>query len=157
MVYSINNMGTKIDKFKALFTAGIQKDKWKRFLVHDSTNLKQRSFKMVNGVSVFFNWLVWTKNAKQAFVQDNISQPVVLRRSPEFNLPLNYLLLVQQCIYGLADSVDALYHNLRQELRQVLDMDTTSGDASLYYWKDKSGLHGIIGTHVHDLFVTGSL
>ena len=81
MVYAIKNMGTEIEKFKARLTAGGHKDIWKRFLVDDSIKLKQRSVKMFIAVSVFFNWLVWTKDSKQAFVQENISRPVVLRPS----------------------------------------------------------------------------
>lgn len=157
-VLSIKNSGTHDEVYKARFVVQGHTDIEKNMLVHNSTNLKQNSIRVLVALASIFGFSLWSQDVSQAYLQsaEKLMREVYVRPNKEFGLRKDQLLHLLKPLYGLSDAGDYWHATFSRHLRDDLCMMPTAGDLSLFIKKIHGQLHGIIGTHVDDTLAAGN-
>jgi len=157
-VLALKDVGTKGEIAKARYVVQGHRDKEKNLLVHNTTNLRQGSIKLLAALAAIFGFRIWSHDVSQAYLQsaDALIRDVYVRPSPEFELPSNVLLKLLRPLYGLADAGDYWGATMTRHLRQDLLMEPTAGDLSLFFKVVDGNLAGLTGCYVDDNLLKGT-
>ena len=157
-VLTIKDSGTKSEVWKARYVVQGHKDKMKRSFVHDTSNARQFSIKLLVGIAALFGFRLFSTDVTQAYLQssEELSRDVYVKPSPEFNLDSNQLLKLLQPLYGLADSGDYWGRTLKNHLEKELGMKASVADAAFFFKRIKEKLAGLCATYVDDCLQAGT-
>lgn len=157
-VLAIKDKDTGKEVYKARYVAQGYKDMEKQYLVHNSSNLKQNSVRLLLSLAALFGFRIWSQDVSQAFLQsaEKLSRDIYIKPSKEFRLDQDALLKLLKPLYGLCDSGDYWYSTFSSHLRNDLGMTPTISDAALFFKCIDAQLRGIIGTYVDDTISAGS-
>jgi hypothetical protein len=157
-VLTIKNIGTDEEVHKARYVVQGHKDRDKKFLVHNSTTVRQSSTRLLVSLAATLGFRIWSQDVKQAYLQssEKLMRKVYLKPSKEFGLPQNALLELHKPLYGLADSGDYWHNTMSRHLKEDLKMKPCTGDISMFYKHLNDGLGGMTGTHVDDSISAGT-
>lgn len=94
--------------FKARFVVQGHRDREKAALLHESTNMRQTSIKVLTAISAVFGFHIWSTDVSQAYLQSGMKllRDVYIRPTKDFHLPPNVLLKLLRPLYGLPDAGD---------------------------------------------------
>ncbi len=156
-VLAIKNVGTGEEVYKARFVVQGHTDAEKNLLVHNSTNLKQSSVRILVALAAIFGFRLWSQDVSQAYLQsaEKLMREVYARPTKEFCLPSDQLLRLLKPLYGLPDSGDYWHSTFAKHLRDDLLMSCTAGDLSLFFKVVHGKLAGITGAYVDDTLGAG--
>lgn len=151
-VLTVKNANTDEEVYKARYVVQVHRDKEKKFLVHDSTNLRQRSNRLLVAIAAIFSFRIWSHDVRKAFLQsaEKLTRKVFLKPSKEFELSEGQLLELLKPLYGLSDSREYWNRTMTNHLKRDLDMKPLDGDLSLFVKHVDSKLVGLTGTYVDD-------
>lgn len=107
-VLGIKNVQTENGVCKAIYVVQGHTDTEKNLLIHESTNLKQSSIRVIVSIAAILGFWVWTKYVSQAYLQsaDKLMREVYVNPSSEVRFSHNQLLHLLKPLYGLSDSGD---------------------------------------------------
>lgn len=72
----------------------------KKLFIYNSINIKHVSLRITASKAAIMKWLIWLKDAIQAFIQsEEMKRSILLRPKPEFNLPPGTLLKLLKYLY----------------------------------------------------------
>lgn len=130
----------------------------KNILVHNSTNLRQTSIRLLIAIAAIFGFRLWSQDVSQAYLQsaERLMRDVYVKPTREFNLPAGHLLKLLKPLYGLSDSGDYWHATFSNHLIHDLDMTSTTGDLSLFFKVVEGKLRGMTGAYVEDTIGTGT-
>ena len=149
-VLTVKNKDTDKELYKARFVAQGHRDKEKHMLVHASTNLRQRSIRMIACIAALFGFRIWTQDVTQAYLQSATMRDVYIRPTKEFKLDEGQLLKLLMPLYGLSDSGDYWDFTITDFLKSDMDMKQATLDLSLFFKKLHGKLQGLSGMYVDD-------
>lgn len=176
-VYTMKNARRLEELYRARYTAGGHIDFMESMMIHDSTNLRHGSIRLISSTAANFGWIIWTKDVIQADIQrEDMTRFIVLIPPPELEIPPEEVLKVCKFLYRLSEAGDVWHHKLRKEIHSKLNLHGLTGDQALYTTKKPSDLcdciidkeqslseasetapcEGIIGTYVDDLLFCGT-
>lgn len=157
-VLCIKNVNIDQELYMARFVVQGQKDKEKKFIVHDSTNLRQSSTRLLVAIAAIFGFRIWSHDIKQAYLQSSqtLMRKVYLKPSKEFEVSEGELLELLKPLYGLFDSGDYWNRTMTAHLMNDLGMESNDGDLSLFTKHVDFKLLGLIGTYMDDALICGN-
>ena len=157
-VLTIKNKDTDDELYKARFVVQGHRDRDKKFLVHDSPNLRQSSIRLLVTVAAIFGFRIWSHDVRQAYLQSaqDLMRKVYLKPSKEFELSQDEILELVKPLYGLSDSGDYWNRTITRHLREDLNMNATVGDLSLFVKHIEDKLIGLTGIYVDDSLLCGN-
>lgn len=158
MILAIKDPGTSNERAKARLVVQGYKDRDKFNLVHSSTNLQQRSIRIICSIAAIMDFELWSHDITQAYLQSDmpLQRQIFMKPPSDLCLPKEKLLQILKPLYGLAESGD--YWNSTNSLHHVHDlgMKQACGDLSLYYRRVHGKLEGISGIVVDDTLQCGT-
>lgn len=151
-VLCVKNVGSDDEIYKARYVVQDHKDKEKSRLIHPSTNLRQRSVKLITFLAAVLKFRVWSQDVTQAYLQaeDNLRRLVYVKPTKQFGLQDGQLLQLLKPLYGLSDAGDYWDATMSNHLQKELGMQQASLDISLFYKHDGATIQGISGMYVDD-------
>jgi hypothetical protein len=146
---------------KARYVVQGHRDRDKAFLVHNYTNTRQASTKIIMCIAAVVGFRVWTHDVTQACTQssENLMRDVFIdpkKNSDEFKLNCDQVLKLLRPLFGLADAGDYWKATMSRHVRYDLGMNPTAGNISLFTKHADSELCGIAGTYVDDPLLSGN-
>ena len=114
------------------------KDKDKECLVHNTTNLRKRSIRVILSFATVKGYRVFSHDVKQAYLQSDEEHTRKIYTAPKrndlefFNISADELLDLQKALYGNGDSGDYWGATVDRHIKEDLKVTPTSGDPSLY-------------------------
>lgn len=156
-VLAIKNADTAEEIYKARFVVQGHTDVEKNLLVHNSTNLRQSSVRLLVALAAVFGFRLWSQDVSQAYLQsaEKLMREVYVRPTKEFNLSEDNLLRLLKPLYGLSDSGDYWHSTFSNHLQHDLNMTQTTGDLSLFFKAIEGKLRGLTGAYVDDTLGAG--
>lgn len=164
----VHHLIKKDDNGKETFKTrlGIQghKDPEKKSVVTEAPTVLRSSIRLILTLSAIYDFELWTRDVKQAFVQSAFPLDRMLFIKPPKNpdlmsmvdhLPDTYLHALKP-IYGLTESPGFWWQTFKQYHIDDLGMKQTTLDPCLFYKKDNGIPTGIIGTLVDDTLGCGN-
>jgi Reverse transcriptase (RNA-dependent DNA polymerase) len=127
-------------------------------MVRSSTNVQQRSLRLIFALASILGFKIWTQDVTQAYLQSagTLAREVFIEKPAiELELSPNQALQLLKPLYGLADSGDFWYRELAQHHRDM-DMQTLTTDNSLWMKFTENILEGISGVYVDDVVQAGT-
>ncbi len=120
--------------FKARYVSHVHRDAEKHNLVHDSTNVRQSSVRLLIALAAIMGFDVWTEYISQAYLQSasKLLQEVYLRPNKHLQAPVGYILKLLRPLYGLADSGDYWDATFAEHLKKNLGTQAVASDMTLY-------------------------
>jgi Reverse transcriptase (RNA-dependent DNA polymerase) len=160
-VMTIEEANTDKEVVKARYVVQGHRDRGKAFLVHNSTNMRQASTKIILCIAAIFGFRVWTHDVTQAYTKysENLMRDVFIdpkKNSDEFKLNCDQVLKLLRLLYSLTDAGDYWNATMSRHMRDDLGMIPTAGDISLFTKHVGSELCGIAGTYVDDSLLSGN-
>ena len=151
-------METEKEVYKSRYVVQGHTDTEKNLLVHDSTNLKQSSFRVLVAIAAIFGFRLWTQDVSQAYLQsaDKLMREVYFKPSRDFKLSHNQLLHLLKPLYGLPDSRDYWHVTFARYRANELGVTHTTGDLSLFFKVVHGKLACITGAYVDDTIGSGT-
>lgn len=132
-VYAIKNAQTLEELYKARQTAGGHCDFMKIMMIHDFSNVRHASVRLVSSTAANLGWIIWTTDAIKGYIQGKyMTRFIVLIPPPELELPPDIVLKVCNFLYGISEAGDAWHQKLRGEISAKLNMGSSIGDQVLY-------------------------
>lgn len=134
-VLTLKDMEKEQPKFKARFVVQGHRDKEKSALVHESTNMRQPSIKILTAIAAIFGFNIWCTDVSQAYLQSGtkLLRDVYIKPTGEFELPPNTLLKLLRPLYGLPDAGDYWHATFARHMQNDLGMTQTFGDLALFF------------------------
>lgn len=156
-VLAIKNARTEDELYKARFVVQGHTDIEKKMLVHNRTNLRQGSIRMLIAIAAVFGFRIWSQDVSQVYLQStqNVMREVYVKPTRELNLSSDQLLGLLKPLCGLADSGEYWHEMLSKHSQQGLCMRPTTGDLSLFFKVVESKPKGMTGAYVNDTIGTG--
>ena len=157
-VLALKHVGTEQEVAKARFVVQGFSDPRKTKMLHNATNLRQDSARLVMALAAIFGFRIWTQDVSQAFLQGcSQNMPKLNLQAPrELELDLDEVLQIMAPLYGLADSGDRWHHALGHHHISELEMTPTTTEPALFFKHHLGSLFGISGVYVDDMLRTGS-
>ena len=155
---AIKNVETEKPVFKARFVVQGHRDKDKNIIVHNSTNLRQSSTRLIASLAAVHIFRIWSHDVSQAYLQssEKLMRKVYLRPPKELNLSSDELIEIIKPLYGLPDAGDYWDRTMADHLRRDLNMVPTYDDIALYFLYEDKELQGLIGVYVDDSLICGN-
>lgn len=118
-VLAIKNVNTDEEVYKARFVVQGHTDIEKNILVHNSTNLRQGSIRVLVAIVAVFGFRIWSQDVSQAYLQsaEKLMHDVYVKPTKEFHLSDTHLLKLLKPLYGLADSGDYWHATFSKHLQ----------------------------------------
>jgi Reverse transcriptase (RNA-dependent DNA polymerase) len=146
------------DRLKARFVLGGHLDRDKKAQIHNTTNFKQQSIRIILALASIFGFDLWSSDVNQAYLQSASKlQRDIFIRPEELNFGLNELLKLFLPLYGLTEGGDYWRETLTKHHTDDLKMKQTKGDFSLFFKHVANRLVGLSGSFVDDLVRAGTL
>jgi Reverse transcriptase (RNA-dependent DNA polymerase) len=146
------------DRLKSRFVLGGRRDRDKKAQIHNTTNLKQQSIRIILALASIFGFDLWSSDVNQAYLQSAAKlQRDIFVRPEELNLGPNELLKLVLSLYGLTEGGDYWGETLTNHHTDDLKMKQTKGDFSLFFKHVASRLVDLLGSFVDDLLRAGTL
>jgi Reverse transcriptase (RNA-dependent DNA polymerase) len=155
-VLTIKRQDNGEEVYKARFVLGGHRDRDKRSVVHNATNLRQSSIRILLALATILGFNMWSTDINQAYLQSasNLKRETFVK--PEIMaLDKVQLLQVVKPLYGLSDAGEYWGQTLNDHHTQELKMAQSTGYFSLFYKRLMSGLTGLSGTYVDDIIRAG--
>ena len=151
-VLSIKNKGSHYEMYKARFVALGHKDREKHLLVHDSTNLRQRSIRIITCIAAIFGFAIWTQDVSQAYLQSsqNLQREIYIRPPKQFKLSKEELLRLIKPLYGITEAGDYWDATMTDFQKNDMQMSQATLDISLFFKVQDGILQGVSGYFVDD-------
>jgi Reverse transcriptase (RNA-dependent DNA polymerase) len=147
-----------IEKLKARFVLGGHRDRDKKSQIHNTTNLKQQSIRIILALASIFGFDLWSSDVNQAYLQSaSRLQREIFTRPDELNLGPNELLQLVLPLYGLTEGGDYWGETLADHHSNDLGMRKTKGEFSMFFKHVASRLVGLSSSYVDDLVRAGNL
>jgi Reverse transcriptase (RNA-dependent DNA polymerase) len=127
-------------------------------MVRSSTNVQQRSLRLIFALASILGFKIWTQDVTQAYLQSagTLAREVFIEKPAiELELSPNQALQLLRPLYGLADSGDFWYRELVQHHRDM-DMQTLTTDNSTWMKFTENVLEGISGVYIDDVVQAGT-
>ena len=143
--------------FKVRFVAHRHRDAEKHNLVHDSTNVRQSSVRIVIALAAIMGFEVWTEYISQAYFQSagKLLREVYLRPNKHLQAPVGSILKLLQPLYGLADSGEYWCATFAEHLMRNLGMQTVASDTFLFFRRARAQLRGLLASYVDETLACG--
>ena len=156
-VLAIKHSETGETKMKARFVLGGHRDRDKHTVVHNSTNAKQSSIRLLVALATMLGFDLWSLDVKQAYLQSsaNLRRDVFVRPK-ELNLAPDELLQVIKPLYGLTDSGDYWCETFARFHVRDLRMKQSTGDFALFFKRFSESLVALSATYVDDVLQASS-
>jgi Reverse transcriptase (RNA-dependent DNA polymerase) len=157
-VLSIKDTGTNREVWKSRYVIQGHRDQEKEIMVRSSTNIQQRSLRIVFALSGILGFKIWTQDVTQAYLQSagTLARDVFINKpAPELGLNSEQALKLLRPLYGLADSGDFWYRELSQYHRE-LGMKPLTTDSSLWMKFTNNVLEGLSAIYVDDVVQVGT-
>ena len=170
-VLTIKGFGTEEEKPKARFVVQGHMDKDKEFMVHNTTNLRQRSVRVIVSFAAVMGHRIFSYDVKQAYLQSEEELSRKVYKLPKrkdfkfFNLTEEEALDLRKPLYGNGDSGDYWGVTFDRHAKQDLHMTPTAGDPSLYIivpggserkTEEDDEPEGCMGNYVDDGLLAGN-
>ena len=155
---AIKNVETDSPVFKARFFVQGHKDNDKEYLVHNSTNLRQYSTRIVAFIASINGFDIWTQDVTQAYLQstEKLLRKVYLKPPKELNLSSDEVLEPLKPLYGLPDSGDYWNRTMSNHITNNLGMTPSYVDNALFIKVEHDQLLGLTGIYVDDSIHCGN-
>lgn len=133
-VLALRNAGTSKELCKARFVVQGSTDYEKNLLVHSSTNVRQRSIRMLIGIAAILEFWLRTQDISQAYLQSSskLSREVYVKPENGINLKRKEPLKLLKPLYGLSDSGDYRRMTMKNHLVNNLKMRSLKGDLAYF-------------------------
>ena len=147
--------GTEV--YKARFVLGGHRDKEKSSLVHNATNLRASSIRMLVALATAFGFDIWSTDINQAYLQSasELKRDVFIKPNM-LELGTDELIQIVKPLYGLPESEDYWGETLTRHHLDQLRMQQAEEDFSLFFYHIGRTLAGLSGTYVDDILRTGN-
>lgn len=157
-VLAIKDSDTDREVWKARFVVQGYRDKMNKSLVHDNSNVRPSSVRMLVGLASIFGFQLFSTDVTQAYLQsvDKLMRDVYVKPTKEFELAPNQILKLLKPLYGLAESGEYWGKTISEHLRKELGMETLVGDEAVFMKLMRDTLEGMCVTYVDDLIQAGS-
>lgn len=152
LVLSLKDTKMRYPTFKAHFAVQGHRDKEKTAPVHDTTNMRQPSIKIVTAIAVIFGFHLWSTYISQAYLQSwmGLLREAYNRPTGDIELPPGTLLKLLRPLYGLLDAGVYWHATFSRHMQRVLRMNHTYRDLALFFKHIKGQRMGLAGTYVDD-------
>lgn len=143
-----------VKKTKARFVIGGHRDPMKKFIVHQSQNVRPPLIRLVLVLAVAHKMTVWTSNVRQAYLQSKQmwSKPVFIKDpAKEFYLKKIKAPQLLKSLYGLSESGGIWYKTLKHRHRADLKMNLLRTDLALLVCMHDENLIEISGTYMDEI------
>jgi len=157
-VLAIKDSGTDREVWKARYVVQGHRDQEKDIMVRSSTNVQQRSLRLLFALASILGFKIWTQDVTQAYLQSagTLERDVYIDKpAPELHLSSDQALKLLRPLYGLADSGDFWYRELSKHHRDM-GMTTLTTDSSTWLKFSDNVLEGISGVYVDDVVQAGT-
>ncbi len=157
LLVAVKDKKTDIPLFKARFVAYCHFDAEKHNLVHDSTNVRQNSTRLLIALDAITGFDVWTEDISQAYLQSatKLLCEVYLRPNKHLQPPAGYILKLLRQLYGLADIGDYWHAKFAERLTKKLGMNTVASDIYLVFRRARGQLTVLLGSFIDDTLACG--
>lgn len=152
------NVDKSLDKLKARLVAlGFLQIKGIDFHEVFLPTSRQESFRILVSVLAHKGWDGRSFDIKSAFLNGDLNEKIYMSQPEGFVDPDNpdWVCEILRSLYGLKQSPRQWNKKLHTFLKSV-DLKQSTHGPSIYYFKEKNELKGLIVTHVDDLAVTGT-
>lgn len=162
-ILTLKNYGTPEECAKVRYVAQGFRDRDKPYMVHDTSTLRISSIRLILSIAAVMQFRCFSHDVTQAYLQSksHLTREVYIRpkeRDKEIlGVKDGELFKLIRPLYGLCDAGDYWGETMTSHLINDLKMRPTSGDPSLYYWKDRGKLAGVTGMYVDDLLNAGNV
>jgi Reverse transcriptase (RNA-dependent DNA polymerase) len=157
-VLVIKDAGTEREVWKARYVIQGHRDQEKEIMVRSSTNVQQRSIRLIFALASILGFKIWTQDVTQAYLQSagTLAREVFIDKpAPELELSPHQALKLLRPLYGLADSGDFWHRELSKHHRNM-GMRPLTTDNSAWIKLTKNVLEGISGVYVDDVVQAGT-
>lgn len=139
-------------KYKARFVLGGHRDKDKNFVVHNTTNIKASSVRLIMALATILGFDVWSLDVRQAYLQSASElRRNVFVRPKEMDLLPGELLQIIRPLHGLSDSGDYWCETFSKFHIHNLRMQQSTGDFALFFRRCADSLMALSGSYVDDI------
>lgn len=167
-VLTIKECGTHNATPKARYVGQGHKNREKEFLVHSTTNLRQRSIRVIVSFAAVRGYRIFSHDVKQAYLQsdEKLTRKIYVapkKKDLQFSrISAEQVLDLQKLLYGNGDAGDYWGVTYDNHVRSDLHMTPTSGDPSLYLIipqcnKNEDEPEGCMGVYVDDSLLAGNM
>ena len=120
----------------------------------DSPTCAKESVRVTLAIAMAQNWECHSIDVKAAYLQGyQIDRDVYLNPPPEYRNGKVWKL--KKTVYGLCDAARAWYLRVKCEL-QALNVEVSTVDPALFYWKNAGKCEGVICVYVDDFLWAGT-
>ena len=120
----------------------------------DSPTCSKSILRLIFTLIASNKWILHSLDIKSAFLQGMpIDREVFVK--PPSEAKTDYLWLLLQCVYGLADSSRKWYLRVVQELLSC-GLEKLKLDNSVFLWHHNGQLQGVVAVHVDDFLYAGT-
>lgn len=132
---AVRNVGTNNELCKARFLVQGHTDSENNLLVHTSTNIRQRSIRILIAIAAIFGFRIRTQNISQVYLQSasKLTRDVYIKPKDGFELGCDKLLKLLEILYGLSDSGDYYHITTSNHLIDDLKMHPLTEGFGLLY------------------------
>lgn len=153
---SLKEKEKKQPVFKARFVVQGHRDREKAALVHESTNMRQPSIKVLTAIAAIFGFHLWSTDLSQAYLQSGMKLLQDVYITKEFRLSPQILLKLLRPLYGLPDAGDYCHATFKRHMKLDLGMKKTFGCLALFLKHVNNQLIWLAGIYVDDSLLAGT-
>ena len=157
-VLAIKEPDTDKETLKARFVIQGHRDREKKTMVKESPTVLRHSIRLLVALASIFNYEVWTRDVKQAYIQsmEDLFRDIYLEPPTDVGIDEEHLLKIVKPVYGLTDSGSYWWLTSKNYHVNDLEMDQSAMDPCLFYKLRNGSLQGIEASLVDDTLSTGN-